>query len=481
MHYKCILGITGYLIAFIGIAMSLPVTVSFVYNDPDKIALLGSAVLTVAGGLVIGRYFYDEEVELNLRDGFLIVFSGWIMMSFVASFPFVASREIPSFLDACFESVSGFTTTGSTILKDIEQLSHGLLLWRSLIQWIGGMGIIVLSVALLPLLGVGGLQLYKAEVPGPTIDKIRPRVRDTAAALWSVYILLTAVLLILLLAGGMSFFDALCHSFTTLATGGYSTKNASIAAFGSSYINIVITVFMFLAGLSFTLHYKWIHGDIKSLINSSESRWYALLVLAGILFVTVSTRLTMFDSWQDAAEHASFQVVSIITTTGYSTYDYQLWAPSVQFLLLLFMFIGGCAGSTAGGIKIVRIGLLVRNTLHEIRRILHPKAVVRLPFDKQTVGQSVMNEIMAFAFIFLTVFVMSTIILSVTGMDFMSAVGATASALGNIGPGFGSVGPAGTYADLHTLAKLTLMFCMIMGRLELFTILIVFYRGFWRD
>jgi trk system potassium uptake protein len=481
MHLKCIIGVTGYLIAFIGAAMVIPVAIAFVYNEPDKMALLLSAIATIAAGIAIGRFFYDDEVELSIRDGFLIVFLGWIMMSFVASFPFYVSHMIPSFVDAWFESVSGFTTTGSTILKDIEVLPHGLLLWRSFIQWIGGMGIIVLSVALLPLLGVGGLQLYKTEVPGPTIDKIRPRVRDTAAALWLVYMLFTAVLLILLLAGGMEFFDALCHSFTTLATGGYSTRNASIGSFQSSYINIVITIFMLLAGISFTLHYKWMHGDFRSLLNSSELRWFAILVFVSILFVTVSTRLTMFGTWSEAAEHSAFQVVSIITTTGYSSYNYELWAPAVQFLLLLFMFIGGCAGSTAGGIKVIRIGLLVKNTLYEVRRILHPRAVIRLPLDRQTVGQDVMNEIMAFAFIFLSIFVAGTVILSVTGMDFMSAVGATASALGNIGPGFGSVGPVSTYADLHTVAKLTLTICMIMGRLELFTVMIIFYRGFWRD
>ncbi len=481
MHFRCIFGISGYLASFIGAAMLIPTAVGFIYDEPDKVALLIASLGSMLIGGLLGRFLYDREVEFSFRDGFLIVFIGWFAMSLVSALPFYISGEIPTLTDAWFEAVSGITTTGATILTDVEGIHHGLLLWRSMIQWIGGMGIIVLSVALLPLLGVGGLQLYKTEVTGPTIDKIRPRVRDTASALWGVYLMLTVALALLLLAGGMPFFDSICHSLTTLATGGYSVKNTSIGAYGSSYINIVVTIFMFLAGINFTLHYRWIHGDYNSLLRSSELRWYTTILLIGILIVTISTRITSFDSWPAALEHSAFQVASILTTTGYGSYDYELWAPAVQFLLLVCMLIGGSAGSTSGGIKVVRVVLLLKNTVHEIKRILHPRAIVLLPFDRQTVGQDILNEIMAFVFLYLTIFLGGIFVLAVAGLDIISSIGATASALGNIGPGFGTVGPMGTYESLHPLSKITLSLCMIMGRLELFTILVVFYRGFWRS
>ncbi len=460
--------------------MLLPAVVALLFGESDFLALLLSALLCISAGLLIGKLLFDPEIELNLRDGFFIVSLGWIVISLFGALPFWLSGEIPRIVDAWFESASGFTTTGSTILEDIEVLPHGLLLWRSMSQWIGGMGIIVLSIALLPLLGVGGMQLFKAEVPGPTIDKIKPRVRDTAMTLWKVYVLFTVAVGILYLAGGMTWFESICHALTTMATGGYSTRNASIGGFESSYITVVATIFMFFAGANFVLHYRWMKGDYRPLFQSTELRWYAGITAGAIIFVTISTFHTTFDSVWTALEHSAFQVVAIITTTGYGSYDYELWAPAVQFLLLVFMFFGGMSGSTAGGIKIVRILLLIKNTVYELKRIVHPKAIIPLTLNKQNVTQGVINEIMAFIFIFVSIFILGTIILSTTGLDFMSSLGATASAMGNIGPGLGSVGPGETYAHLHDIAKITLTICMIMGRLELFTIMIILSRGFWR-
>jgi trk system potassium uptake protein len=480
MHFRCSLGVIGYLVLFIGCTMLLPAGLAFFYGEVSFLPLLISSVSSMIAGFIAGKVFFDEEIELNLRDGFFIVSVGWIMMALFGALPFWFSGEVPRAIDAWFESASGFTTTGSTILEDVEILSHGLLLWRSMSQWIGGMGIIVLSIALLPLLGVGGMQLYKAEVPGPTIDKVKPRVRDTAMTLWKVYVMLTVAVGVLYFLGGMTWFEALNHALTTMATGGFSTRNASIGGFDSAYISIVSTVFMFLAGTNFIIHYRWMKGDIRPVYRSTEFRWYAGITVIAILFITVSTVQTTFDSVWVALKHSSFQVVSILTTTGYGSYDYNLWAPAVQFLLLVFMFIGGMSGSTAGGIKIVRILLLMKNTTYEMRRILHPNAIIPLRLNKEKVTQGVINEIMAFIFIFISVFILGTFVLSATGLDFMSSIGATASAMGNIGPGLATVGPTDTYAHLHPVAKLMLTVCMLLGRLELFTIMIILTRGFWR-
>ncbi len=480
MHFRCSLGVIGYLILFIGCTMLLISAAAFFYNEDSFLPLFLSGLFSICTGFLVGKYLFDHDVELSVRDGFFIVSVGWIMMSLFGALPFWFSSEVPGAIDSWFESISGFTTTGSTIIEDIEVISHGLLLWRSMIQWIGGMGIIVLSIALLPLMGVGGMQLYKAEVPGPTIDKVKPRVRDTAMTLWKVYVLLTAAVGILYFIGGMTWFESINHALTTMATGGFSTRNASIGGFNSSYITVVATIFMFLAGMNFVLHYRWMRGNVTPVLMSTEFRWYAAITVAAIIFVTISTLQTTFDSLGTALEHSAFQVVAILTTTGYGSYNYELWAPAVQFMLLVFMFFGGMSGSTAGGIKIVRILLLIKNTMYELKRIIHPKAVIPLTLNKQQVTQGVINEIMAFIFIFVSVFILGTIILSATGLDFMSSLGATASAMGNIGPGLGSVGPTATYAHLHDIAKIALTICMIMGRLELFTIMIILSRGFWR-
>jgi trk system potassium uptake protein len=480
MHVRSSFGVVGYLALFIGGTLLLPAAVSLIYGERSFVPILISAGIASGIGFAVGRLFFDREAELNLRDGFFIVSIGWIVMSLIGALPFYLSGEIPRVIDAWFESASGFTTTGATVVEDIEALPLGLLLWRSMTQWIGGMGIIVLSIALLPLLGVGGMQLYKAEVPGPTIDKIKPRVRDTAATLWKVYLLLTAGAGVLYYIGGMTWFESVCHAFTTMATGGFSTRNASIGAFGSTYINVVATVFMFLAGMNFILHYRWMKGDYGSMLKSTEFRWYAGITAGAVVFMTISTMQSTFDSVWTALEHSVFQAVSIITTTGYGTFDYELWAPAVQFTLLAFMFFGGMAGSTAGGIKTVRVLLLLKNTVLEAKRIVHPKAVISLALNRQKVTQGVINEVMAFVFIFISVFIFGAIVLAATGHDFMTSLGAAASAMGNVGPAFGDAGPTHTYAALHPAAKLTLTVCMIMGRLELFTIMIILSRGFWR-
>jgi trk system potassium uptake protein TrkH len=434
----------------------------------------------VCGGLLVAVFRHEKTETISQREGMAIVAVGWSAIGLFGALPFYFSDANFLFVDAFFESVSGFTTTGSSILTNIEGLSLGLLLWRSFIQWLGGMGIIVLSIAILPFLGVGGMQLYKAEVPSPVPDKLKPRIRDTAVILWKVYALFTVAQVILLLAGGMSLFDALNHAFTTMPTGGFSTKNASVAHFDSMYIDAVITIFMLLAGINFSLHYQLLRGQPMALWKDSECRFYLAMCLILTIVVGVNIYRTVYADPFQALRYAAFQVVSIVTTTGYATADYELWPAMSQVILLLCMFAGASAGSTGGGMKCLRIMLCFKYSYKELFSMIHPRAVTHIKIGGKTVPEDVVRSVLGFLALYMALFAVSTVVLASTGVDFVTSLGAVAATIGNIGPGFGLVGPVDNFAQIPYLGKWLLVWCMLLGRLEIYTLIILVVPEFWR-
>jgi len=437
--------------------------------------------ITLVCGFILMALFRHEKTDtMSQREGMAIVSLGWTAIGLFGAMPFYFSDASFIFVDAIFESVSGFTTTGSSILTDIEGLSPGLLIWRSFIQWLGGMGIIVLSIAILPFLGVGGMQLYKAEVPSPVPDKLKPRIRDTAMILWKVYALFTVAETLLLMVGGMTFFDSLNHAFTTMPTGGFSTKNASVAHFDSVYIDSVIILFMLLAGINFSLHYQLLKGRPLALWKDSECRFYLAMCLVLTLVVGADIYRTVYADAGQALRYAAFQVVSIVTTTGYATADYELWPGMSQIIIFLCMFVGASAGSTGGGMKCLRIMLCFKYCYKELFSMIHPRAVSHIKIGGKTVPEDVVRSVLGFLALYMVLFALSTILLAGTGVDFVTALGAVAATLGNIGPGFGMVGPVENFAQIPYWGKWLLSWCMLLGRLEIYTFIIIVVPEFWR-
>jgi Trk-type K+ transport systems, membrane components len=379
-----------------------------------------------------------------------------------------------------FESLSGFTTTGSSVLVDIEGVACGLLFWRSLTHWLGGMGIIVLSLAILPFLGIGGMQLYKAEVPEPVPDKLKPRIKDTALLLWKVYVLFSGLETLLLMLGGMDLFDALCHTFGTMATGGFSTRNTSVASYESAYIDWVITIFMLIAGINFSLHFLALKGRIRDVLKDSELRFFLGLFAFFTIIIAIAVLHENYGDVEASLRYSAFQVASILTTTGFATADYELWPSLCQGLLLLCMFIGGCAGSTGGGMKVMRIQLLIKHSYKELIQLIHPRSVTQVKVSGKAVPMGVLSGIWAFFVLWLALFVLSALVVAASGVDLMSSFAASLACIGNIGPGVGVVGPTDNYSTLPDLAKWVLVFCMLLGRLEIYTVVILFVPEFWR-
>ena len=462
-----------------GISMLMPLLISYIYGEPDFSGHLKSSIICFCFGLPIW-YVTRKNRSLSSKDGFAIVSLAWLLVALTGTFPFYFTDSITSFTDAWFESMSGVTTTGSSILSDIEILPHGVLFWRSFLQWIGGMGIIVFTIAILPLLGVGGVQLFKAEVPGPVADKIRPRVKETAKILWMVYIGFTAVETILLAAFGMPLFDAVCHSFTTMPTGGFSTQNASLGAYESNAIQYIVIIFMFIAGANFTLHFRAITGNFKSYSKDSEFlTYFGIIILTSILIfanINAVSQSWTYDTFLDSL----FQTVSIITTTGFGTSDYELWPFFSQFLIIILMFVGGMGGSTGGGMKVARIILLIKFAATETRRMLHSRAIIPIRIGSRYITEDVIRNTLGFFLIYISIFALTTLILTMLNLDFESAIGAAASAIGNIGPGLGNYGPTDNFSLLHPFGKWMLSFCMLLGRLEVFTVMVLFSRTFWK-
>ncbi|MEJ2157230.1 MAG: TrkH family potassium uptake protein [Desulfobacteraceae bacterium] len=481
MHWRYLLYVVGNLIICFGATMLVPLVVCLIYRDGGSRSILISMAITIACGIGLFLAFRKaRQSRLTQREGMAIVAVGWAAIGLFGALPFYFDGPQWRFVDALFESVSGFSTTGASILTDIEALSKGLLLWRSFIQWLGGMGIIVLSIAILPFLGVGGMQLYKAEVPSPVPDKLKPRIRETAVILWKVYAIFTAAEVFFLLIGGMPLFDALCHAFTTLPTGGFSTQNGSIAQYNNLYFDWVITIFMILAGINFSLHFQLIRGKPLVFWKDPECRFFLGAVLLLTAVVSWDCWGTIYAEMGEAIRFGAFQVASIITTTGYVTFDYEKWPALSQLILLMCMFVGASAGSTGGGMKCLRVILCIKFCYKELFGMVHPRAVTTVKLGGQTVSEDVMRSVLGFLALFIGLFAVSTILLAAAGVDFITALGAVAASIGNVGPGFGAVGPVGNYAQIPVLGKWLLIWCMLLGRLEIYTMLILLMPTFWR-
>jgi trk system potassium uptake protein TrkH len=484
INFKVIAHLVGSLVIICGVLMAISIPFSLYYQEGDLVPLILSSIITLISGLFLkfSTKSHSND-EIKKREGYLIVAMGWLAMTIFGSLPYVLSGAIPNYSNAFFETISGLTTTGASILNDIEAVPKGVLFWRSMTQWIGGMGIIVLTIAILPLLGVGGMELFASEAPGPTKDKIHPRIKETAKRLWIIYFSLTLLqTLLLMFPGGMNFYDAINHSLTTMSTGGFSTKQASVAYFDSAIVDYIIIAFMFVAGTNFTLLYFGFKFKFKKFWENDEFKWYVGAVL-GLTLIIIPTVYGLVGSelgFEKSFRDVLFQVVSIITTTGFASADFTTWGAFVTFLFFLLLFTGANAGSTSGGMKLVRIVLLMKNGFLEFKRKLHPNAVIPVHLNGHGVPPHIIYNLLAFVFFYLSTFVVGSIIVTFLGVDFMEAVSAVATSVGNVGPGIASIGPSGNFYHLPDSSKWVLSILMLMGRLELFTIAILFTPYFWR-
>jgi len=485
MRFKVVLSTLGIILKYLGVLMLIPALVGFYYSRqdptqfPSVMFFIDSFIITTSVGLVL-EYTNRSTDELRNRESFGIVAFAWLFAAIFGALPFLFSGMQP--VDALFESMSGFTTTGATIMTDIESHSKALLFWRCFMQWLGGMGIIMLFLAILPKLAIAGRQLFKAETPGPTDDKLKPRLKETAKILWMVYVVISAVEFIALLAAGMGVYDGLTHTFTTMACGGFSPRADSIAAFNSPLIEGIIVFFMFVAGANFALHYRLIYVDHRSLLKDGEFKFYSFIVVSSTAALTWTLwRTGTFEGIETSFRYAIFQVLSILTTTGYATHDFNTWPDSSRMVLVMLMFIGGCAGSTAGGIKVVRLLLMLKYAYRELFRSLQPKLVRPIRLGERVVPEDVMNSIFSFIILYILVFMTSTFILSELGIGAVSAASASIVTLGNIGPGFDLVGPWSNFSTIPVLGKLVLIANMWIGRLEIFTVLVLLIPGFWKE
>lgn len=484
----------GVLLICNGGFMLAAAAVSFYYDDGVTPEVFMAALLTMVSGVLLMFFTRGHTKEIKKRDGYIIVTFGWILMAVSGTLPYVLSESIPTFSNAFFETMSGYTTTGATILNDIESIPRGILFWRSLTHWIGGMGIIVLAVAILPLLGIGGMQLFAAEAPGPSADKLKPRITDTAKRLWFIYVGLTFVETILLRIAGMGKFDAANHSLSTMSTGGFSTKNASVAFWNDNpAIQYIIIIFMFLAGTNFVISYFGFKGRFLKVSRDEEFKWYSYFIIS---FSIVAALVVYFNAdpglssiahpmvlgeFESAVRHSLFQVLAVVTTTGFVTADYTLWGPFLTVFFFGMFFLGGSAGSTAGGVKVMRHVIMIRNGIIEFKRTLHPNAVLPVHYNGKSISKKIVFNILGFFILYMLSFIIGAVVLASLGLDFETAIGGAASSLGNVGPAFGILGPVNNYDALPMLAKWWCAFLMLIGRLELFTVLILLTPFFWRN
>ena len=551
IDWKAVAGILGVLLVALGASLVAPAGVALAYGEGEWWGFAATALGSAAGGGALWRAFKPEG-EIRVREGFAIVALAWLVLSLVGALPWVMTGVLDGYSDAFFEVMSGFTTTGATILGGattpaIEAVPNGFLFWRSLTHWLGGMGVVVLTIAVLPLLGVGGMQLFKAEVPGPSADKLTPRVTETAKRLWAIYVALTAAEVVLLLPA-MSLFDAVNHAFATMATGGFSTENGSVGQYGSAYVDWVITVFMVLAGMNFALHYRLLHRDVEGVAKNEELRVYgAILALATVLLTlslwaptgdllphpvtldgeVVTTELAAeraeggavadealtrdddrtggedigggaelgddlasaesrgrtvvrYDSFADALRYGAFQAASIVTTTGFGTADYELWPPLAVVVIFALFFVGGMAGSTGGGVKVVRVLLILKNSFRELRQLVHPQAILPIRLDHRVVPEGIVRNVLSFVVFYVGLIGLGTLVMGFIGLDLLSAFSATFSCVGNVGPAFGAMGPTENYTHVPAVGKWVLSLLMMAGRLEIFTVLLLFSPAFWK-
>ena len=474
----------GALLLIESVFMAMALFVSLWYGEADSGVFLLSIIITLLSGvlgLLVGR---RAESRMGEREGYVIVAMVWVVFSAFGLLPYYLSGQVPTLTDAWFESMSGFTTTGATIIPDLEVITHGLLFWRSLTQWIGGMGIIVLSIAILPIFGLNGMQLYAAEVSGLTYEKVSPRIADTAKMMWTIYVLLTLAEVFSLWLCGMDVFDAVCHSFSTIATGGFSTHNTSLAFYDSAAIHYTVTFFMFISGINFVLLIYLLRGKTRYFFKDEELRWYSVSVVVFAVLLTLGLYIAR-PGWsalemERAFRDSLFTVISSITSTGYTISDYMYW-PVVAWVVIFFLMLtGACAGSTAGGIKWVRLSIIIKNGVAEFQRRIHPNAIIPVKLNAKTVPQQTINNIMAFLIFYIFIIVVTVVIFCATGVAFDEAIGSAVSAIGNVGISIGQFGPAGTYASFPTLAKWVMSFVMLIGRLEIFTVLLLFTQALWK-
>lgn len=494
LNFKLVYRFLGITAILNGLFMWLALPFSLYYNEPAKFGILNAGIITIAIGFLL--FFFNKPTHKNIqkKEGYLIVTLGWLTLSFTGMLPYLLSGSIPGVTNAFFETISGYSTTGSSILTDIESMPKGILFWRSATHWIGGMGIIVLTIAILPMLGIGGMQLFMAEAPGPSADKLHPRITDTAKRLWLIYVLLTFVEFILLKVAGMTWFDAINHAMATVSTGGFSTKNNSVAYWnGNPMIQYIILFFMFIAGTNFVLTYFALKGKLKKVIQSEEFKYYlfgvlgiSTLVAVMIVFFQDPTLQTtvahpkVYGTAESAIRHSLFSVISVVTTTGFVSADFTTWSFFVTAIFFSLFFLGGSAGSTSGGVKIVRHIILLKNSFLEFKKTLHPNAIIPVRYDGKAVSQTIVFNILSFFVLYMLLFIVGTVILACLGLDITSALGACASSLGNIGPAIGSVSPVDNFNHLSIGAKWFCSFLMLVGRLELFTVLILLTPFFWR-
>ncbi len=494
INFKIISHLMGLLFMVNGTFMLFSAVVSWYYADGVVWQIIFAAAVSLGAGGAIMWLTRNHRKEIQKREGYIIVTLGWVFMALIGTLPYIFSDVIPNITDAFFETMSGYTTTGASILTDIESVPKGILFWRSITHWIGGMGIIVLAIAILPLLGIGGMQLFAAEAPGPGGDKLHPRITDTAKRLWLIYVGYTLAETVLLKVAGMSLFDAVNHSLSTLSTGGFSTKNTSMAFWNDRpLIQYIVAFFMFLAGSNFVLSYFAFKRNFQKVFRDEEFRLYSIFVIA---LTAISTLLIYFEAdvsissidhpavwgpFESAVRHGLFQVLSIITTTGFVSADYTLWTPFLTIFFFGMMFLGGCAGSTSGGIKVMRHLIMIKNGLLEFKRTLHPHAILPVRYNSKAIPQPIVFNILGFFILYMLSFIIGTLVFSWLGLDFNTALGGAASTLGNIGPALGRLGPVDNYAFLPDAAKWWASFLMLIGRLELFTVLILLTPFFWRN
>lgn len=478
MHIKGVIWTLGILVIFFGISMLLPSLVAVYYGSGHVQEFVLAGLMTGILGVLMVSWAGRRPKQLSHKDGFLVVALAWLVLAILGSIPFLTTGTCDSLVDALFESTSGLTTTGATILTGLDAMPHSILFWRSMQEWLGGMGIILLAVAVMPLLGVGGMQLFRAETPGPVKDKLTARVTETAKVLWFIYLIMTLVAMLGLWLAGMGIFDALNHAMTTVAIGGFSTHDASIGYYDSLWIRGLIVVFMFLAGINFTLHFVALRRGFsaRTYLQDDEFVVYVKWMFFLVLLVSLLTVLTGKGTWDEAV----FNTVAVATTTGFAVSDYNIWPPGIAMLFLLAMFVGACAGSTGGGLKVVRVLLLFRQGMREIRRLIHPHSIIHVKIGEQRVVGSVVQALWGFFVLYIVCFAVITILVAIAGVDITTSISAAAACLTNTGPGFGAVGPASNYAAMPDMAKGVLMFGMVLGRLEIFTFFVLLVPEFWR-
>lgn len=479
MNKKMILFTLGKLLKVEAVLLLLPLLVSLIYREKIAIVYAAVSALVFIVGLLLS-WKKPKNRNIYAKEGFFIVGVSWCLLSFFGALPFVFSGEIPSFTDAFFETVSGFTTTGSSILSTLSNISQASLFWRSFTHWVGGMGILVFTVAFIPIASGRTMHILKAEMPGPVIGKLVSKVRVTARILYVIYTVSTLIQIVLLALGGMPIFDSVLNSFATAGTGGFAMSDSGIAGYNSAYIDGVITVFMILFGINFNLIYFFLIGKIAPVLKSEELRGYLGIIAVSTILITINIS-TQYSSYLKAFRYAVFQVASIITTTGFTTTNYDLWPMFSQVILLLLMFIGACAGSTGGGIKVSRIQMLTKHAIQEMKRIVHSRSVTTLNFEGEAIAPKTIGNIHSYLVLYLLVFAGSLMILSLENIDFQTTFSAVATCINNVGPGFKAIGPTGNFGFLSDLSKWTLSFAMLAGRLEIFPILLLFSKSFWKS